>query len=120
MSGLGIRLYTDEDVDVRLAEQLRRRGYDVISCRDAGRHRKGIPDDDHLVFATRARRAILVHNSRDYVRCDHAWKATGQQHWGILVIENGTPIGELVRRIQRPIDTVTAQEQYDTLLFVSH
>lgn len=32
-----IRLYLDEDVDPQLAEDLRRRGFDVEASREAGR-----------------------------------------------------------------------------------
>lgn len=32
MSGLGVRVYTDEDVHAGLAQQLRARGYDAVSC----------------------------------------------------------------------------------------
>jgi hypothetical protein len=51
MAGLGIRLYTDEMIDARLARELRRRGYDAESCQEAGRHNRGISDPDQLAYA---------------------------------------------------------------------
>lgn len=111
MRGLGIRLYTDEDGDARLAEQLRRRGYNAVSCRDAGRHLQGISDEDQLAYATQEGRAILIKNIGDYARCEHDWRARDQRHGGILVVEQGRPIGEMVRRVQQLLDTVDPASQ---------
>jgi len=44
MNGLGIRVYTDEDVDVDLASHLLARGYDVISTRDSGNAHQSLDD----------------------------------------------------------------------------
>lgn len=118
MSGLGIRLYTDEDVHARLAEQLRRLGYDALSCRDAERHLQGISDEEQLAYAAQEGRAILINNIVDYARCEHEWKAQGRRHYGIIVVEQGRPIGELVSRVQRHLDTVDPATQYDTWLFL--
>jgi predicted nuclease of predicted toxin-antitoxin system len=52
VTGLGIRLYTDEDVDPRVARQLSRHGYDALSCVDAGNHNQKYDDDWQLRFAT--------------------------------------------------------------------
>ena len=60
MAGLGIRLYTDEMIDVRLARALRSRGYDVESCQDAGRSNQGIPDEEQLAYAAGLGRAIYT------------------------------------------------------------
>lgn len=114
----GIRLYTDEDVDTRLAEQLQRRGYDVLSCRDANRHLQGIDDEDQLAFAARHGRTILVHNVDDYARRDQAWKTEGREHRGILAVQNGRPIGALVRRVHAYLDTTTPPEAYSLLQFL--
>ena len=37
MSGLFIRLYLDEDVDVLVAEMVRAHGFDALTTREAGR-----------------------------------------------------------------------------------
>ena len=51
MSGLGIKLYADEDVDRDLAVQLRYHSYDALSCQEAGRNNIGLSDEDQLRFA---------------------------------------------------------------------
>jgi hypothetical protein len=85
MSGLGIRLYTDEDVDTRLAEQLQRRGYDAISCREAGNNNQALPDDWQLGWATEHGRVILVFNVAHYLRLDSLWKLQNRSHVGIIM-----------------------------------
>ncbi|GEM_PF-4822665 len=50
----------------RLAEQLNRLGYDVLSCRAAGNHNRGLSDSWQLEFAAQAGRTILIHNIIDY------------------------------------------------------
>ena len=68
MTGLGIRLYTDEDVDARLVQQLRRRGYDVLGCAEAGNASQGRDDAWQLNFATKERRTILIRDFREHCR----------------------------------------------------
>ena len=44
-----IRIYTDESVDIAIAEGLKRRGVDAFSARDAGN--LGLTDQEQLIFA---------------------------------------------------------------------
>lgn len=120
MSGRGIRMYTDEDVHGNLARQLRSRGYDVVSCFEAGNDNRGLSDDWQLLHATQDRRAILVHNIRDYAVRDQVWKASGDEHYGIIAVPKRTPIGELVRRTCLYLDTIGPQAQYNMLLYLVH
>jgi hypothetical protein len=70
VSGLGIRLYTDEDVDPDLADQLNRQGYDALSCHRAGNQNRGLDVEWQLSFAASDGRAILVYNVADFVALD--------------------------------------------------
>lgn len=119
MSGLGVRLYTDEDVDARLAQQLRRRGYDVLSCAEAGNASQQRDDAWQLDFATREGRAIVVHNLNHFAVLHRAWSVEGREHAGIIAVRKLTPLGELVRRTQRHLDTVKPEEQYNTWRFLA-
>ena len=86
MAGLGIRLFTDAMIDLRPAVNLRRLGYDVQSCQEAGRSNRGISDHRQLSYATQQGRAILTFNRRDYRRLDRVegqpdraiWQADSQ------------------------------------------
>lgn len=68
MAGKGIRLFTDEMINPRLARRLRAAGYDVESCRQAGRSSRGIPDEQQLEYASEQARAVLTFNATDFER----------------------------------------------------
>jgi predicted nuclease of predicted toxin-antitoxin system len=118
VAGLGIRLFTDEHISGRLARALRSHGYDAESCHEAGRADQGIPDEDHLDYASRSGRAILTFNHVDFVRIDAAWKRGGQQHAGIVLSPEVQDIGELLRRVERYLNTYPTDVQHDTLLWL--
>jgi len=119
MSGLGIRLYTDEDVDPRLARELRLRGYDVVSCHDVVVSRRGLDDTAQLRFAADNARAILSFNIRDFVALDRQWKSSGHEHHGIVLAENSTSLSDLIRRTRLHLDTVTPVYQHNLVLFLA-
>jgi hypothetical protein len=116
MAGLGIRLFTDEMVNPRLAGTLVRLGYDVESCQWAGRSNRSIPDDQQLLYASQHGRAILTFNMGDFERLDRTWKTRGRVHAGIIVSSQITRFAELLRRVQLHLDTITPEAQRDTLL----
>lgn len=80
-----IALFTDEHVHARLAAVLRERGYDVVSCQEAGRDNQRISDEAQLVYATEHGRAILTNNITDFVALAQAWQTTNRLHAGIIV-----------------------------------
>ena len=61
-----VKIYLDEDVRPLLAEVLRSRGYDVVSCVERGFF--GLSDKEQLNIAIKERRAILTHNIKDFVQ----------------------------------------------------
>ncbi len=118
MAGLGIRLYTDEMIDIRLARELRSRGYDAESCQEAGRHNQGIPDPDQLAYATQQGRAILSFNIADYLALDSRWKDAGLEHQGIIISPRLLDLGELLRRVIWHLDHVAPVDQHNTVLWL--
>ena len=52
-----IRIYTDERVDVAVAQGLQRRGVDAFSARD--RDKLGFSDEEQLIFAGEEKATIL-------------------------------------------------------------
>jgi hypothetical protein len=119
MSGRGIRLYTDEDVDPDLADQLGRLGYDALSCHVAGNHNQSLDDEWQLRFAVSQGRAILVFNIVDFLALDRAWRGRGDEHSGIILAQAETPIGELVRRTRIHLDTYDPQYQHNLVLYLA-
>ena len=63
-SSLYIHLYFDEDVSAGVVENLRTRGFDVLSARDAGA--LGRSDDEQMLYAVSLRRAVVAHNRVDF------------------------------------------------------
>lgn len=59
MTGLFIRLYLDEDVDVHVAEMVRAHGFDALTTREA--RRLGDSDAAQLTFATAEGRVFPTH-----------------------------------------------------------
>jgi hypothetical protein len=118
VAGLGIRLFTDEHVFGTLARELRNRGYDVESCSEAGRADLGLSDADHLEYATGRGRAVLTFDHGDFVRLDVEWKLAGRVHAGIIMPAQVEDIGELLRRVERHLNTHPPEIQHDTLLWL--
>ena len=118
MAGLGIRIYTDEQVFRRLAEALRNRGYDAESCHEAGRANQKISDDAQLTYAARTDRTLLTENFRDFLRLDAEWKRAGRDHVGLIVTTDLGEFGELLRCVERHLDTYPSSVQHDTLIWL--
>lgn len=104
---LFIALYTDADVHGGLAAQLRRRGFDAISAYEAGN--ATLDDADQLEYAVSQRRAILTCNIKDFAPLVEEWWEAGRKHYGVIVSEQ-IPIGEMLRRVVRLLNTVSAEE----------
>ena len=77
-----LKLYLGENYPTELAVQLRRRGIDVITAREAGN--LGLSDDGHLVFAA-SQGYVLLSFDQDYVGIWKAWFREGKSHSGIVL-----------------------------------
>jgi predicted nuclease of predicted toxin-antitoxin system len=104
---LFVALYTDADVTPKLARLLRERKFDAVSAHEVGNAES--EDSEQLAYAASQGRVILTYNAKDYAPLlDEYWWA-GREHHGIIVSEQ-LPIGELLRRVLRFLNTVTADE----------
>ena len=90
-----MRLYLDESVPIALAAVLRQHGVDCLTARDAGN--LGFDDESQLSFATQQGRAILTHDTRDFLRLAATWTAAGRTHRGILLVHQA-PLSVLTLR----------------------
>jgi hypothetical protein len=118
MTGRNIPLFTDEMIALGLAPALRQRGYDALSCVEAGRASQRIPDVAQLEFATGQGRAMLTFNMGDFLALDHEWKRTSREHAGIIVSPAVDEIGTLLRRVLGHLSRFTAAEQHNVLLWL--
>ena len=104
---LFIRLYIDEDVHESIAPALRRRGYDVLTVREA--HRRGLSDAEQLVYAIAEGRSLCSFNVADYIVLHLEYLSQDREHAGIIISKQ-IPISEAVHRILILLDQVSADE----------
>ncbi len=118
MAGRGILVYTDELVDPALAVALRTRGYDAVSCHEAGQANQKIDDPAQLAYASEQGRAILTNNNRDFVPLAVRWKRQGRAHAGMMLYTGFPPLGDLLRRVIAHLDRTEPEAQRDTVLWI--
>ena len=112
-----IRLYTDEDVDGRLATALLSRGFDVLLCHQAGNSGYGHSDEWQLTFATSVERIILTHNIGDYTILAQRWVTENRSHFGILFV-NQVEVSEPIARTTEFLMNADASDVYDATLWL--
>ena len=89
-----IRLYLDENLNPRIAEQLQQRGVDAVSVRDLGA--LGDEDINHLQRAKEMRR-VLVTSDVDFLK----FAAERVEHLGIIFgVQRNHSIGDWVKGLE--------------------
>jgi hypothetical protein len=113
-----VALYTDEDVTTDLAPALRWRGYMAQSTAEAGNAE--ISDEAQLAYATEQRMAIFTYNVQDFIPLARVWYSAGREHTGIILSEQFSQrqFGELLRRMLQLLDSLTADEIYNRIVFL--
>ncbi len=86
---LFIALYTDADVHGKLAAQIRKRGFDVISAYETAN--AALDDAEQLEYATSQQRAILTCNTRHFAPLYQLWWQAKRKHYGIICLPTNTP-----------------------------
>jgi hypothetical protein len=82
-------LLLDEMFSDDIAQQLRAKGYDVISV-VADSALTGLPDDQVLAYAVTEGRALVTANIKDFVPMDGRYRASGQSHAGLILVSTKT------------------------------
>ncbi|MGH2561032.1 MAG: DUF5615 family PIN-like protein [Thermomicrobiales bacterium] len=115
IAGLSIRLYFDHNGSPRLAGDIRKAGYDAIAAKEVGN--SALEDADQLSWATSHGRCIFTHDLDDFPTLAIKWARAERDHAGIIVSRQPPrlPYGELLRRLLRLLDTVTADEMTNRL-----
>lgn len=108
--GLSIRLYFDHNGSHRLANDLRNAGFDVVTAAEVGNSL--FADPEHLQWATNHGRCIFTHDLDDFPILAVEWAHARQEHAGIIVALQPPrlPYGEMLRRMVRLLDTLTAED----------
>jgi hypothetical protein len=115
-SAVVARLHFDEDADLRLARELRRRGYDVSTTPDAGL--RGCSDVEQLAYAATQGRVLVTHNITHFPDIYNEWWEQGREHAGIIVIARRPSVGEMLGKIETLLNRYTAQDLRNLLFFL--
>ncbi|WP_437730757.1 DUF5615 family PIN-like protein [Sorangium sp. So ce1335] len=91
--------HANENFPCQVVEGLRALGHDVLTTQEAGNAGQAIPDEMVLEFATRAERAVLTLNRRDFIR-RHRQRA---DHAGIVVCAEDPDTDRQIARIHDAI-----------------
>ena len=84
-----MKLLLDEMYSATIAEQLRSRGYDVVSIHDPDhRDLEGAPDEEVFVRAVAKGRAVVTENVPDFRRLEAAALADGAPCPGLIYTTN--------------------------------
>jgi len=101
------KLHLNEHISWRIAEQLRKLGFDVTSTLELGMVDED--DDVQLEFAVSQQRAIVSINHKHFAPLHDQYMAESKEHWGIILsTEESVPV--LRRRLLRLLNTLSANE----------
>jgi predicted nuclease of predicted toxin-antitoxin system len=88
-----VRLLLDAMYAPAIAEQLRRRGHDVVAAVTQPEI-ADLPDPDLFAHAQTVRRVIVTENIPDFLRIEAQYREQGQEHAGLILTTNhGFPRG---------------------------
>jgi len=111
-----VRFYFDEDADARLAEALRRRGYDVETTVEGGHLEAS--DEEQLVYASSQQRALVTHNIKHFPGLHAAWMEADRSHGGIIILVGHSAINVWLRRMEALLNRFSAEELENGLFFL--
>lgn len=111
-----LALYCDEDVSVRVAVNLRNRGFDVQTTVEAGN--LGIDDERQLAYAASQKRVFLTHNLKDFIALHKTWLSADRCHAGIILAVRRKDPNSFVIRLLEFIQNTTPQEMENQLRYV--
>lgn len=111
-----IKIYTDESVNVAIAEGLKRRGIDAFSARDM--EMLGLTDEGQFTFANKVKATIFTHDT-DFLRISAKWIDEGKTHHGIIYChQQNDLIGECVRKLRILAVVLSSEEMIDHIEFL--
>lgn len=111
-----LKIYTDENVDVRVAEGLRKRGIKAFSAVEKGL--TGVSDIEHFRHASEIQAVIFTHD-RHFLQIAKALTTEGIEHYGVIYVEmNRLSIGECIKGLALYADILSAEEMKNKIEFL--
>ena len=111
-----IRIYTDESVDVAIAQGLQRRGVEAYSARD--RDKLGLTDEEQLIFATQEKATIFTQDT-DFLRIAAQWYEERRTYRGVIYCHQTTyAIGDCIRNLKILATVLTSEDMINHIEFL--
>lgn len=111
-----LKIYTDENVDVGVAEGLRRRGIKTFSAIEKGL--AGVDDKEHFQHAVKMQAVIFTHDHH-FISLSKEIVTEGKNHYGIIYVGmNKLSVGEIIKRLALYAEVLTAEEMINRVEFL--
>jgi predicted nuclease of predicted toxin-antitoxin system len=111
-----IKIYTNESVDVAIAEGLVRRGVEAFSARYTGN--LGLTDEEQLSFAKKEKSSLFTHDT-DFLRIAAQWIEEGKTHHGVIYChQTAYGIGDCIRNLKILATVLTSEEMINHIEFL--
>ncbi len=111
-----LRIYIDENVDIRIAEGLKNRGIEVFSAKQKGM--TGASDLEHFTYAFQIRAVIFTHD-RHFLKIAKKLIDDGKNHCGVIFVSmNKLSIGECIKRLALYADVLSVEEMKNQIEFL--
>jgi predicted nuclease of predicted toxin-antitoxin system len=107
-----VRLLLNEQINPRVAIELRNKGHDAITPNELGT--RGASDSEQLTVAASERRALVTYNIGDFKRLLIEWTRRSLPHWGIIFVSEKTisqrSVGPLVKTLHLLLKDFPAED----------
>ncbi len=111
-----LKIYTDENIDIRIAEGLRKRGVKAFSALE--RRMIGATDLEHFKYAAEIKAVIFTHDHH-FLEIANKLIMKGKSHYGVIFIEmNRLSIGECVKRLSLYAEILSAEDMINQIEFL--
>lgn len=112
----GLKIYTDENVDVRTAEGLKKRGINAFSAIE--KEMTGISDIEHFEYAS-AMKAVIFTHDHHFLEIAKKVLDEGKTHWGVIFVEmNRLSVGECIKRLALYADILSPEDMKNQIEFL--
>lgn len=109
-------MFLDENIPIAVAQGLRIRNFDVLTCKEVGTLSKS--DIQQLRFATEADRCIVTLDISDFCKLHADFMQQGLSHKGIILSKESS-IGLTVKALIQVVLTMSPKQMENNIVWLS-